>query len=218
MRRLIFPVLLGVLGCAVLLGLGTWQLQRLGWKQAVLAELAAQIHADPVALPPAGAVPVQYQAVTATGKLAGNHLRVLVGLKMVGPGYRIIAPLQLTDRRVLVDLGFVADGRPVPELAGPVTVTGNLHNPVEVDSFTPEPDLAKNIWFARDLPAMAAALGTEPLLIVARAPVVAGITPIPVGTEGIPNDHWEYALTWFMLAAVWAVMSLLLAWRSWHRR
>jgi surfeit locus 1 family protein len=57
------------------------------------------------------------------------------------------------------------------------------------------------------VPAMAAKLGTEPLLIVARAPTGDAITPMPVDSSTIPNDHWGYAITWFLMAVVWAVMT-----------
>ena len=75
------------------------------------------------------------------------------------------------------------------------------------------PDLAKNIWIARDLPAMAAELGTEAVLIVAAETDPAdGPDPLPV-TVNIPNNHLEYAVTWFGLAVVWAGMTLWLLWR-----
>ena len=60
---------------------------------------------------------------------------------------------------------------------------------------------------------MAAKLNAEPTLIVAREPTGDGITPVPVNTSSIPNDHWGYAITWFSLALVWAVMTLVLVWR-----
>ena len=78
--------------------------------------------------------------------------------------------------------------------------------------FTPEPEGA--LWFARDVPAMARALEAEPLLIVARE-ITPGsaVTPLPVSTEGIPNDHLHYAITWFGLALVWLGMTVFLMWR-----
>ena len=212
-RRLIFPLLLGLVGCGILIGLGTWQVQRMSWKQGILADIEARIAADPVPLPPEGAG-TAYQPVTATGELSGNRLRVLVSRKQIGPGYRIVSVLDTDDgRRVLVDLGFIAEGAPVPEAVGHVTVTGNLHTPEETDGFTPAPDLTRNLWFARDVAQMSVVLGTEETLIVARDPVIAGIDPMPVDTTGIPNDHLHYAITWFLLAAVWAGMTGLLIWR-----
>jgi surfeit locus 1 family protein len=66
---------------------------------------------------------------------------------------------------------------------------------------------------------MAGALGTEPVLIVARAvaPPDPQVTPRPVDGAGIPNDHLGYAVTWFLLAVVWLGMTGLLAWRIWRR-
>lgn len=213
LRRLIFPVLLGLAGCAILVGLGVWQLERLAWKQAILTEISDRIAASPGPLPAASAA-TPYAPVIVSGTLGGDTLRVLVSRKRIGPGFRIIGALDTdTGRRVLVDLGFLRDGAALPDVAGPVTITGNLHTPDEVDGYTPAPDLARNIWFARDLPQMADALATEHTLVVARDPVVAGVEPMPVDTAGIPNDHLNYAITWFLLAVVWAGMTALLIWR-----
>lgn len=210
LRRLIFPLLLGLVGCGILIGLGVWQVNRLGEKQAQLAEIESRIAAAPGPLPAVGQA-TPYQPVTVSGELGAERLRVLVSRKQIGAGHRIIAALTTPEgRRVLVDLGFVRDGDPLPAVAGPVSVTGNLHNPSEVDGYTPAPDLARNLWFARDVPQMAVVLNTEETLIVARAPVVPGIEPLPVDTAGIPNDHLQYAITWFLLAAVWAAMTGLL--------
>lgn len=215
LKRMIFPIVIGVLGCGVLIWLGTWQLQRLAWKEGVLAEIRAEIGADPVPLPAAIDPSMKYMPVTATGEIGGEELHVLVSRKQIGAGYLIIAPLTLTDgRRVLLDRGFVRDMEKDAERAGgQVTVVGNLHWPDDMNSSTPAPDVGRNIWFGRDIPAMAEALDTEPVLIVARDSTGAGIEPMPVGIEGIPNDHLEYAITWFSLCLVWFGMTLFLLWR-----
>jgi surfeit locus 1 family protein len=98
---------------------------------------------------------------------------------------------------------------------GAVTVRGNLHWPDEVDGFTPEADPVRNIWYARDVAALAAHLDTEPVLVIARSLSVpdGSIEPLPVDTSGIPNDHLNYAITWFSLAALWLGMTLYLLWR-----
>lgn len=115
----------------------------------------------------------------------------------------------------MVDRGVMSTEGVPPEQADPVTVTGNLHWPEEVDGFTPEPDLARNIWYARDVDALAARLEADPVLIIARDLSVsdAPLTPLPVDTSGIPNDHLNYAITWFSLAALWLGMTLYLLWR-----
>ena len=216
-RKLWFPVLLGVVGVAILCGLGAWQVQRLGQKSAQIAAIEARIGAAPVELPATPEVDSdQYLPVRVTGALEGEEAPVLTSIQGDGPGYRVVSAMVTGDRRILVDLGFVPEAaKPMSRTAGRVTVTGNLLWPQETDSWTPAPDQERNIWFARDLSAMSERLGTEPLLVVARSIEGAdlGTIPLPVDTAGIPNDHLNYAITWFGLALVWAFMSVALVTR-----
>lgn len=219
MRRILFPLILGLGGMVILVGLGIWQLQRLEWKEGVLARIDAQMSAAPGPLPAEGSTSEagKYQPVAVTGRTTGPELHMLTGMTGVGPGYEVITAFDTGDgRRILLDRGFLPEV--AKDLARPpvaLRVTGNLHWPEEASSNTPEPDLNRNIWFARDVPAMAEHLGTEPVLVVARSVGgdAQGITPVPVSTAGIPNDHLGYALTWFSLAAVWAGMTAYLLWR-----
>lgn len=216
LRRMFFPILMGVVGCAVLLSLGIWQVQRMHWKAGVLAEIEARIHDAPVALPgQPNPEADKYLPVTVTGRFTRDFVEVLQGIKGGSPGVRIIEVFETADgRRILVDRGFVEEeNRHIPRTRGLPTVTGNLHWPQDATSATPPPDQKTGLWFARDVPAMAAKLNAEPTFIVAREPTGDGITPDPVDTSTIPNDHWGYAITWFSLALVWAVMTGVLLWR-----
>ena len=222
MRRLIFPLLLGLSGAAVLIALGVWQVQRLAWKEAILADIEARIAAAPGPLPAApDPVADRYRPVALDGAFAGTDIRVLASRKGQGAGYRVVAVFETAEgRRVLVDRGFLPEARKAAApAAGPARVTGNLHWPDEVDGYTPPPDARTGIWFARDLPAMAAALDAEPVLIVARTvdPADPAVAPLPLDTSGIPNDHLGYAVTWFGLAAVWLGMTAFLLWRMRRR-
>jgi surfeit locus 1 family protein len=218
MGRLIGALVLGIAGCAVLLGLGVWQMQRLAWKESVLAAIEARIGAAPVAIPAAPDPAIdRYLAVTADGVFLPEEIHVLASRKQGGAGYRLIAVFATADgRRVLADRGFMPlDAKNAPRPETPATIIGNLHWPEEVDRFTPVPDAARDIWFARDVPAMAAALGTEPVLVVVSgtSEPAPPAEAFPVDTASIPNDHLGYAVTWFGLAAVWAGMTILLVWR-----
>jgi len=216
MNRLLFLLTFGAIGAAILVALGVWQVKRLDWKQSLLAEIEARIDDAPVAL---SARPDpetdKYLAVELTGTILPGELQVLTSRKQQGPGFRIIAPFRTEDgRRILLDRGFVVeeDRASVREI-GAATLTGNLVWPNETDSFTPPPDAATHTWFARDVAAMAQALETEPVMVVASSETDPGIEPWPVGTEGIPNDHLQYAITWFSLALVWVAMTLYFLWR-----
>ena len=216
MRRMVVPFLFGLIGAAVLLSLGVWQVQRMAWKAAVVAEISAMMVMDPVPLPAVvDAGNDRYRGVTVTGRFTGEAVFKLDSLKDEGPGRRVIAVFETTEgRRVLVDRGIWLDGTAAtPERGHPAEVVGNLDWPRETDSFTPPPDQKTGLWFARDVVAMAAALQAEPVLIVARRTTGDGITPAPVDTSAIPDNHWQYAVTWFLLAAAWLGMTAYLLWR-----
>lgn len=215
-RAMVWPLLFGIGGVAILVSLGIWQVQRLAWKQGVLAEIEARIVAAPEALPETLDPDVhRYMPVEVEGTLGADYVRVLVSQRGQGAQYRVISPFETGEQTILVDRGVMATEDTPPEPAGPVTVTGNLHWPEEVDGFTPDPDVARNIWYARDVDALADRLGTAPILVIARDLSVsdAPLTPLPVDTSGIPNDHLNYAITWFSLAALWMGMTLYLLWR-----
>ena len=219
LRRFFGPLILGISGTVVLASLGAWQVQRLAWKERVLAEIETRIAADPIPLPVKVSEEAdKYLPVTVQGDLGGTHLRVLTSVPRVGPGYRVISILTLEGgRRIMVDEGFVPQaGYAPPDPVEDVTITGNVHWPDDVNSSTPEPDMSTGLFFGRDVAQMAMALGTEPTLVVLRR--IEGTeprsTPLPVTTEGIPNNHLGYAVQWFGLALVWAGMTAFLLWRT----
>ena len=219
MTRIIFFLAIGLGGAAILIGLGTWQVQRLGWKQDILATIDAQIGADPVPLAAALAPQfLRYAPVQMSGQFGEGHIRMLASRKTTGPVYRIIRPFVTdTGTSVLVDTGWQRQSQAVADVSSDrIDLTGNLDAPQEADGFTPPPDIEGNIWFARDVPAMAAALGTDPVLVVLRdvPETDLGVTPWPVDTIGIPNDHLQYALTWFSLTAIWVGMASYFMWRT----
>jgi surfeit locus 1 family protein len=213
---MIAPLFFGVLGIAVLVALGVWQVQRLAWKTDILERIDARLAAAPVAIP-AMPDPVadQYLRVRAEGAIAPGELHVYTTGPRGAVGYRVIAPLELAGgRRILLDRGFVPiDAKDTPRRLGPVAVEGSLSWPRETDGWTSSPDRDANIWFARDVPLMAEALATEPLLlVVATGDGADGLVAMPV-TANVSNNHLQYAITWFGLAVVWTLMTGYLLWR-----
>lgn len=214
--RIASALVLGLAGVSLLCGLGIWQVQRMYEKRVQLDAMTAGISV------PAIAVPVQfdpvkdrYRPVTVAGRFTGETLYVLSGKPMIGAGVQVISVLQTTDnRRLLIDRGFLKDDDKARALTvTDVEILGNLMWPRDSNQYTPPPDAKTGLWFGRDAVAMAAKLNTEAVMIVARTSTGDGIEAMPVDTSTIPNDHWGYAITWFSLAFVWAVMTAALVWR-----
>ena len=218
MRRIWFIVFIGFAGTACLLYLGKWQLDRLYWKLDVLQKIDQKISAAPVPLPAEPSESVhKYLSVEISGQFLQESIRVLASKKRYGAGYRIIHVFRTNGRRLLVDLGFVGLETDYDvDLINDISLVGNLHWPDEVDNFTPEPDLENNIWFARNVELVASALKTEPILLILKDSTLKdqNIKPMPIDTTHIPNDHLQYAITWFSLAIIWALMSCLFIWTT----
>jgi surfeit locus 1 family protein len=221
-KRVIVPLLFGLIGFGILVSLGQWQLKRLDWKLAILNQIDSRIAGEPIPLPATGNPETdRYQPVDLTGQILPQEIHILVSVKRVGAGYRVISPFVTGGRRVLLDRGFI----PVEDvgqerMGGAAEVSGNLHWPDDRTPSTPENDVDGNIWFARDIGQMAEVLDTEPLLVIARdvAPPDPSVTPLPVDSSGIPNDHLQYAVTWFSLAVIWLMMTFGYIWRVRHPR
>ena len=215
MRKVLFSLVIGLAGLAVLLYLGFWQLERLDWKEGKIAEAAAMMALPPEALPKdPDPVADRYRPAFAEGRFTGEELFVLSSTRDFGPGFLVIAAFETTDgRRILVDRGYIREAdRATTRPAREARVTGNLNWPDDKTSATPEPDVAKNFWFARDVPHMSEVLGTEPVMLIAAEETGDQVMPMPA-TAAFRNDHLGYAVTWFGLAIVWLGMTGYWLWR-----
>jgi surfeit locus 1 family protein len=216
LRSVIFALVLGLSGAGVLGSLGLWQLQRLAWKEGIIAQAEAMMAAAPVALADSpDPVADRYLAVQVTGRFTGEEAHVLTSSREAGPGFLVIAAFETAEgRRILIDRGYVPEVAKLTARPGrDAEVTGNLNWPDDVNSSTPPYDATRAIWYGRDLAGISAQLSTEPLLIIARSDTGGGVIPQPVTTAGFRNDHLNYAITWFSLAVVWVGMTVLLLYR-----
>lgn len=219
LRKILFPVLLGLAGVGTLCGLGSWQLDRLAWKEGILAEIGARLAAAPMPLPETPTEEAdEYTRVRLTGTPDANELHVLTSGTEGGTGYRVIRAVETEQgRRILLDAGLLAlDAKSQTHDAPMTQITGTLVWPDDMNSSTPDPDLSQNIWFGRDVLAMSETLNAEPVMVIASmmSPPDPRLTLLPVDRAGIKNDHLEYAITWFGLALVWAIMSIFLIFRT----
>ena len=218
-RRMIVPLVFGIVGIATFLWLGTWQLQRMAWKADILAEIDRRLAAEAVGVPTVvDPIADKYLQVEVSGVLVGEELHVLT-FGDGGPGFRIIMTMELDNgRRILVDRGYLPEAsKDASRIGGAVTAVGALIWPQETDEYVPEANLDKNIWFARDVPLMADTLNTEEVMVaIKQSTNNEGITP-QLPSVNISNRHLEYVLTWYSFAIIWFGMTGYLLWRIKHK-
>jgi surfeit locus 1 family protein len=223
-RPLLIPTLWFVPALALLMGLGVWQVQRLHWKEALIARVESRMAQPAVPLDEAlshGLAKAEWRHVSVHGKfLNDDELYLFAPSKAGQPGYHVIAPLQLEGGNVvLIDRGFVPEDLKDPtarqkgQLEGEITVTGVLRLPQPPGLFTPAPDQIHRVWFTKDVQSMAQAAGvalSTPIVIEADATPNPGEYPLGCQTRvDFPNNHLQYAITWFALALVLTVIYLL---------
>ena len=212
--RLLGPAMIAAVMFAILIGLGIWQLQRRTWKLGLLAQIDQAEQAPAIPLP---ANPPQFAKVRVEGRLRadlqalyGSDVRDLPGGPAIGA--QLIEPLDRPGQDpVLVDLGWVPTGMTVAP--GGTTIEGYVRQPDRPGLFSPADDAAGRRFFTLDPAPIAASLGiahAAPFTLVAIGAVQPGVFPQPAETlPRPPNDHLNYALTWFGLAlslvAVFAV-------------
>ena len=221
-----WPTVISVPCFIAALALGTWQVERLKWKEGLIAERTAQLSAPPIALPSRvepGDPALDFHHVRVEGRFHHDKELYLAARSLRGnTGWDVITPLERPDgSTVLVDRGWVPPERKPPSMraqgqfAGTVTVEGIARTRFRKSFFQPDNDPAKNVWFWVDLRAMARAAGVtaEPVLVQADLSDIPG--GLPKGGQllvELPNNHLSYIVTWYSAAVAIAVIYVL-----WHR-
>ena len=208
---------------ALLLGLGTWQLERRAWKEALIASMAARTEAAPLPLDTAlSMAPAEreWRRATTTGRFLHDRQVALYRVSLEGQaGYHVLTPLDLgSGRHVVVNRGFVPEAladpalRPGSEPAGELTVTGVLRGGEARGAFTNDNDPGRGGWYWIDLEALSRTMGVTLLPVVIHADAGASGTWPRAGQARFRprNDHLNYALTWYGLAAAALVIYVLL--------
>ena len=222
-RTLVLPAVMTAVGIVVLMGLGFWQLERLLWKSALVALIETRVHTAPGRIvaepdwPRWTAADDEYRRVQLAGTLLHDKETLVHGnaprnaRANVINGFFVLTPLRLPEGgTVIVNRGFVppelADParRPGSQPQGELVVTGLVRASQPRGWFVPKDDPAKGQWYSRDARTIAAATGLSraaPFVVDADADPT---QPWPKGGLTVvrfPNNHFEYALTWFALAA-----------------
>jgi surfeit locus 1 family protein len=223
---------------ALLVGLGVWQLQRLEWKEGLISEIEARAKGAPITLKEAIAVAragkdPSYYRVRVKGRFENDKERYLYALSSDGePGWHVITPFDADEGDlVLIDRGFVPDRlrdpstRAAGQLDGEVEVTGLVRLPEMQGPFTPDNEPAANSWFWRDLNGLifsmypTATMDPTPFFLEAEKSDVPGGWPEGGQTRlELPNNHLQYAITWFLLAGAVVVIYLVYVRGAYRRR
>jgi surfeit locus 1 family protein len=201
---------------ASLISLGVWQLDRLQWKLGLIAQVNANMHAAPISPDAALAMgpAAQYHRVALDGRFDNAKEVYVFGTDGGAPVYHVIVPFTARDGRVfLVDRGVVPKEKIEPatrsasQIDSDTHVVGVWRTPDPPGAFTPAPDITHRIWFAHDLNGIAKADGIAKLAapVVIEADATANPGGWPKGGQTVVtfrNEHLQYAITWFGLAAV----------------
>lgn len=213
----------------ILISLGTWQVERLHWKEGLIAEIDARRTAAPITVEQAFAdigngVDVEYRAIALTGRFDHAKERYFLATSDGAPGFYVYTPLTLADGRIIfINRGFVPDElkdpakRKAGEIDGDITVKGLARAKLTAKpSFMmPDNEPAKNLFFWKDMDAMAASAGLDhakvlPLFVDAGPAANPGGYPVGGVTQiDLPNNHLSYAVTWYGLAVALVVISML---------
>jgi surfeit locus 1 family protein len=210
---------------AIMLALGAWQVERLAWKNELIATIDARVNAAPIPLPEMlddarTGGDIRYLRITATGEFDFDKEIYLFTFNEQGPGRLVFSPFATDQGVLIVNRGFVPetnrDSSLRPDtgdaLQGPTTIAGLARIPERQTAFVPDNEPTTNNWYWRDLDGMAVTFGVAPEKVVPffldlQLPAPEGGLPMPGLTRiELSNRHLEYAITWFGLAAVFMVI------------
>lgn len=210
-RRRSPAFLIGLTSIALLLfsgfaALGVWQVQRLGWKRDLIARVDARIHAAPVPPPDSATKADEYRRVTTSGIFLNDKAALVQASTVRGPGFWLLAPMRRPDSSIiLVNRGFVPSRRTAYDRpAGSVRVTGLLRLSEPGGGFLRSNDPAADRWYSRDVAAIARSRGMDAAnyFIDAQASPSSGYPIGGLTVVRFPNNHLQYAITWFAMAAM----------------
>lgn len=213
------PVLMTMLLVGVCLALGIWQLQRLEWKEGLLAELARaqqeeKIYKEDLPENLDALMQQNFYPIQLAGEWLHEHELHIVGRSLYGePGFNLYTPLRIADdgRLVLVNRGWVPQNekpkdavQPERRPEGIVFVNGFISVPQGGSPFLPDHDVAGNLWFWPDTPRIRIETGLElPDFVIEQVEAAPREGALPIARSGyevqMRNDHLHYALMWFSL-------------------
>ena len=232
LRPAFWPTLMSLPILLVALGLSAWQMERREWKRNILDHIAANQAAAPISLEDllkADPLIHEYGKVKLKGTLLNDHEFYLAARSLKDDvGLHVITPVRdERGRVVLFDRGWIPSNRKDPasrgasRVEGAVELVGVVRRSQKKPYFVPDNDPTKNFWFTVDVPVMRKLAGGAPdagldaFFLDADATRNPGGLPIGGQTRlDIPNDHLQYAITWFGIALALVGVYLAYHWEN----
>ncbi|MEM1036382.1 MAG: SURF1 family protein [Pseudomonadota bacterium] len=222
--------LLLVIGAAMVAGLvwlGTWQVQRLGWKTDLIAAVNERAYGDAVPLPLRAFDPDKhtYLRIETSGTLEYEHSQSVKAVTDLGPGRWVMTPLKTEWGRIWVNRGFVPTGQGDEVLyqpEGDVRINGLLRETEPKGSPLEKNRPSERKWFSRDVAVMSETVGASAkLTYFIDADHIGEPTAWPRGGLTVitfSNNHLSYAITWYGLALMVLAAMAFIAKGAWQAR
>lgn len=226
MKLPLWATIYTIFAILILCALGTWQLQRLEWKTALIEELDAEYAKDP-SRHPLGSAPISFEGMIKRGTLRGLFLHdkeILLGPRTLDgkSGFHVITPFILDgDHAVFVNRGWIPadkknqETRKESNMTREIAITGYFRKGREAPSmFVPDNNPAEESWYQLDIRQFAAAreidnIAADSIFMLEKNPQSAAY-PVQIAAQWYPpNNHLHYALFWFTMAGVLLVIYYL---------
>jgi surfeit locus 1 family protein len=232
LRPLLWPTIVMLPIFLFSLSLGVWQMERRAWKRDILDRIATNQAAAPMTLEEllkGDPLRFEYGRVRVSGSFLHDREFYLAARSLKSKvGMQVVTPLRTDDGIiVLFDRGWIPSEKKDPakraegQLPGRVDLVGIVRRSQIKRQFAPDNDPARNFWFHVDVPVMRQIAGGRPDTVLDSFFLEADATPnpggVPIGGQtrlDIPNDHLQYAITWFLIALAGAGVYLAYHWEN----
>lgn len=218
----IWLTVFSTLSLIFLLTLASWQVERLKWKNALIAVIDERVASEPIKFKTNLDIKeVEFRKTSIKGRfLHAKEIHLSPKYYNQKIGFHVLTPFKLSDGSgyVLVNRGWVPDGfkekdkRKNTLANSEVTINGTILRPQRRNVFTPENDLVKNYWFWVDIEKISEYAGVKvsPFVVVDEGRNVKNVYPIKLEVKPeLRNDHLQYAITWFSLAITLVIIYIV---------
>ncbi len=232
LRPALWPTLISLPILVLSLALGIWQMERRAWKTDLLDRIAANRSVAPMTLEEllrGDPLRREYGRVKLAGTLLHDKEFHLAARSLKNKvGQHVVTPFRTDDGKVvLLDRGFVPSEKKDParraagQIPGKVELVGIVRRSQVQRQFAPDNAPDRNVWFHVDVPLMRKMAGAPPDPVLDAFFLDADAAPnpggLPVGGQtrlDIPNDHLQYAITWFLIALALIGVYLAYHWEN----